>query len=133
MVLVDTSVLIDYFRGTKNEKVECFDKIILEGIPFGINNYIYLELLQGARDSKEFELLKAYLSTQKFYSTTGLIAFYENTAQLYRRCKKSGITVRSTIDVIIAQCAIQNHVKLLHNDRDFSLMASVVDDLNEYL
>lgn len=132
MVLVDTSILINYIKGNKEGKTELLDRIITEKIPFGINKYIYQELLQGARNNKEYELLKTYLSTQKFYDLKDSKSSYENAARIYLACKKKGITVRSTIDTIIAQCAIENKVKLLHNDKDFTLMATVIKDLIEY-
>ena len=132
MILVDTSVLIDYFKGNKNEKTELLERIIADKIPFGINKFIYQELLQGARDNREFELLKAYLSTQKFYDLKDSKSSYENAARIYLNCKKKGITIRSTIDTIIGQCAIENKVKLLHNDKDFTLMATVIKELIEY-
>jgi hypothetical protein len=54
MILVDTSVFICYFKGFENEATAKFDKIISENILFGINNYIYQELLQGSANEKEF-------------------------------------------------------------------------------
>jgi len=54
MILVDTSVLIDFFKGNTNEKVEKFEWILKNKIPFGITHLIYQEILQGAKDEKEF-------------------------------------------------------------------------------
>lgn len=132
MILADTSVLIDYLKGLRNKKTECFDKLILENIPFGINKYIYQEILQGARDEKEFELLKDFLSTQRFFDVSDSKESYEKAAMLYLRCRKKGVTIRSTIGAIIAQCAIENRLRLLHNDKDFTQMASVIEELMEY-
>ena len=64
MILVDTSVFIDYFKGKNNECTEKFQYILDEKIEFGITNLIYLELLQGARDEHEYKELKDYLETQ---------------------------------------------------------------------
>lgn len=63
MILVDTSVLIDYFKGVNNEGVKELDRIIEHGIPYGINDFIYQELLQGAKTIEEFGKLKEYLET----------------------------------------------------------------------
>ena len=57
---------------------------------------------------------------------------YEMAAELYFRCRKHGITIGSTIDLLIAQTAIENDLYLLHDDRDFSLMASIEPKLKEY-
>ena len=66
MILVDTSVFINYFKGVENESTIKFDKIISENIQFGINNYIYQELLQGSANQKEFNSLYEYLTNQIF-------------------------------------------------------------------
>ncbi|MBZ4687448.1 MAG: hypothetical protein PWQ96_1415 [Clostridia bacterium] len=132
MVLVDTSVLISFFKGIKNEQVKKLEEIITKGIPFGINNYIYQELIQGTKTKKEFDLLKDYLSTQRFYGLKNGLRSYENAALLYFNCRKKGITIRSTIDLLIAQTAIENNLYLLHDDRDFSYIARAEKRLKEY-
>ncbi|KAA0257652.1 PIN domain nuclease [Deferribacter autotrophicus] len=132
MVLVDTSVLINYFKGKSNEKTEKFETIIQNKIPFGINNFIYQELLQGAASEKEFNLLKEYLSSQRFYELKYGRKSFENAAKIYFRCRKRGITVRSTIDLLIVETALENDLYLLHNDKDFSYIASVISELKEY-
>jgi len=83
MILVDTSVLIDFFKGNTNEKVEKFEGVLTNKIPFGITHLIYQEILQGAKNEKEFELLKEYLSTQPFYELTKGKKSYEEAALLY--------------------------------------------------
>lgn len=57
---------------------------------------------------------------------------YEMAAELYFKCRKNGIAVRSNIDLLIAQTAIENDLYLLHDDRDFSLIASIEPKLKEY-
>lgn len=132
MVLVDTSVIISFFKGIENEKTQKFENILINNIPFGINSYIYQELLQGASSEKEFNKLKDYLSTQKFYSLKSEIISFEESAKLYFLCRNQGITIRSTIDVIIAQTAIEHGLFLLHDDKDFTNMAKVVENLKFY-
>ncbi|WP_039765606.1 type II toxin-antitoxin system VapC family toxin [Caldicellulosiruptor sp. F32] len=132
MILVDTSVLIDYFKGNANEKVEKLHYVISNNIPFGICNIVYQEILQGAKDEKEFKLLKEYLSSQRFYDLKNGKESYEKAAELYFKCMKKGINIRSTIDVIIAQIAIENGLLLLHNDKDFSQIALVEPKLKEF-
>ena len=67
MILVDTSVLIDFFKGQKNNSCWKFELILRQDIPFGINSFIFQEVLQGAKSIKEYTTLKKYLETQRFY------------------------------------------------------------------
>lgn len=124
MILVDTSVLIDYLKGTENIKSLLFHQVLERHLPFGIANIIYLELLQGARSNNEFETLKEYLASLEFYDISGDKQSFENIARMNMQCRSSGITIRSTIDLIIAQIAIENDLMLLHNDKDFDRIAS---------
>ncbi len=132
MILVDTSVLINFFKGVKNHKVEKLRSAIINRIPYGICSLVYMELLQGARTEKEYELLREYLSSQIFYELKNGNESYEAAAMNYLQCRKNGVTVRSTIDMIITQVAIENDLLLLHDDSDYSLIAKVVTDLKEY-
>lgn len=132
MVLIDTSVLIDFFKGNNNEKVRKFEDILDKGIPFGINNYIYQELLQGAKTIKEYGKLKKYLGSQRFYDIKKGRRSYETAALMYLKCRKKGITIRSTIDIIIVQTAIENNLYLLHNDKDFSYISNIQENLKIY-
>ena len=128
MILVDTSVLIDYLSGKQAKHVLQFDDILNRSIPFGINQFIYLELLQGASTEKEFNLLKDYLETLKFYEINKLESF-NNAAKIVYLCKKKGITVRSTIDCLIVQTCLDFNLSLLHNDRDFINISKVITEL----
>lgn len=132
MVLVDTSVLIDFLKGKETEKTDKFQQIIKDDIPFGINDFIYQEVLQGARTEKEFEMLKDYLESQRFYGLKYGSKSYEYAALMFFKCRKKGITIRSTIDLLIAETVIENELYLLHDDRDFANMAEVVNELREY-
>jgi predicted nucleic acid-binding protein len=71
MILVDTSVFINYFKGVENESTLKLDKILSENITFGINNFIFQELLQGSSNENEFNTLFKYLTVQTFYSLKG--------------------------------------------------------------
>ena len=132
MILIDTSVLINYFKGINNPKTKKFEEILETETPFGINNFIYQEVLQGASDEKEYNLLNEYLGSQKFYELLYGTQSYENAAKIYHLCRKKGITPRSTIDLLIVETAIENNLFLLHDDKDYSEIASVVEGLKEY-
>lgn len=87
MILVDTSVLIDYLKGRRNRQVSLFDEILEKKISYGINPYIYQEVLQGAGDIDEYDRLKEYFETIPFYGLLhGQISF-ERAAFLYFTCR----------------------------------------------
>jgi hypothetical protein len=114
MYLVDTSVWIDYFREKDNATVKKLDSIFNKGHRFGITSAIYQEILQGANTEQD-----TYLKTQRFYHPVNPLKTHQAAAHLYFTCRRNGITVRSSIDCLIAQLAIENHLILLHNDKDF--------------
>jgi hypothetical protein len=126
MILADTSVLIDFLKGSKTESGEKFKNILQQGIPFGINSFIFQEVLQGAKSGKEYRLLRQYLETQRFYHPKDPIDSFARAARIYFKCRRKGVTIRSTIDCIIAQTAMEHDLFLLHSDTDFDAMANVV-------
>ena len=132
MILVDTSVLVDYLKGLNNKSTQALDYVIDSGIPYGINDFIYQELLQGSRTQEEFNKLKEYLETIPFYYLHLGKESFEKAAFLNFTCRKSGITIRSTVDLLIAETAIENNLFLLHNDKDFVNLAEIVPELKLY-
>jgi predicted nucleic acid-binding protein len=126
MILADTSVLIDFLKGSKTESGEKLKSILQQGIPFGINSFIFQEVLQGAKSEKEYRLLRQYLETQRFYHPRDPIDSFAKAARIYFKCRRKGVTVRSTIDCIIAQTAMEHDLFLLHSDTDFDAMATVI-------
>lgn len=132
MILVDTSVLVDFLKGSATKSTSDFDYILDAGIPYGINYYIYQEILQGARTIQEFQSLKEYLETIPFLYLIGGKDSYEQAALMNLNCRRSGITIRSTIDLLIARTAIEHDAWLLHNDKDFVNLAGVIPELKLY-
>ncbi len=126
MILVDTSVLIDLFKGNDNEAIRDFREVIQQQVPFGISSVIYQEVLQGARTKKEYAILNEYLSTQRFFHPKDQLSSYADAANIYFSCRKKGVTIRSTIDCLIAQIALEHELFVLHNDKDFTAMAPVI-------
>ena len=127
MVLVDTSVLIDYLRGDKTPSTERVQYVLESRIPFGINSFIYQEVLQGVKSEKEVQKVKEYLDSQRFYALQHPRESFAAAAHISLRCRRSGITIGSTIDCLIAQTAVENNLFLLHNDSDFDRMARVIE------
>ena len=132
MFLIDTSVWIGYLRGTRTRPVAWFEEILERDYPFGITSVIYQEVLQGADSEASFERLAEYLSTQRFHEPLDPLASFTEAARLYYRCRRAGVTVRSTIDCLIARVAIEHELLLVHDDRDYELMAGVVPELQLY-
>jgi predicted nucleic acid-binding protein len=126
MILVDTSVLIDFLKGARNDPSEQFRGLLENRIPFGITALIYQEVLQGAKSEQEYAKLKNYLGTQRFYHPADPIRTYEEAARIYFDCRRAGITVRSTVDCLIARISIEHDLLLLHNDSDFEAMSRMV-------
>ena len=123
MILVDTSVLIDKLRKTENEKTILFDRLHNAKTPFGISIFTYHEILQGAKSEQEFIKLHNYFSTQKILSLPNTIEVYTESAKLCFTLRRQGLTIRNTIDILIAYTAIYYNLPLLHNDRDFDFIA----------
>ena len=132
MVLVDTSVLVSALKGITNKQVDKLSDIIEMGIPWGLNLYIYQEILQGAKDTKEFNNLKKYFETQRFYYLKNGKISFENASEIYFKCRKAGFTISSTIDCLVAQTAIENDLYLLHDDSDFDYIQKTINILKVY-
>lgn len=123
MILVDSSVLIGYLRGDDGEAVRKLEAILEKGLVFGISPLIFTEVLQGASSDEDFKLLVEYLGSQRFYDLKKGPESYRSAAHIYFELRRKGLTVRSTIDCLIAQTAIENGLHLLHNDADFDRIA----------
>jgi predicted nucleic acid-binding protein len=114
MILVDTSVLIDFLKGIPHERTQKFEVAIQQRIPFGINSLIFQEVLQGIKSDREYERLKEYLSSQRFYPLGHPVESFAAAAKIYMACRKKGITLRSTIDCLIVETAIEDEMGKCH-------------------
>jgi predicted nucleic acid-binding protein len=123
--LIDTSVWIDSLRQTDNAPARFFRSLIADRAPYGITGVIYQEVLQGARGEQDFEQLRSHLGSLTFWHPLDPVETYAEAADLYRRCRMRGVTVRSTLDCLIARLAIEHGLLLVHNDRDFDHISSV--------
>jgi predicted nucleic acid-binding protein len=117
MILVDSSVWIDYFRGIPSPQTACLDDLL--GVqPIAIGDLILIEVLQGCQSEAEFNHVKRILLNLDVVALGGLDLAIQ-AARNYRLLRSRGITVRKTIDVVIATYCIEYGYSLLHNDRDF--------------
>ena len=120
MILVDTSVWI-HVLNDKTKKTASLFRSMTSGHIIVLNRFIQLELLQGAKDEREWQLLDEYLATQYYLEATEKT--WRNAARIYFNLRRSGVTVRSPIDCCIACVAIEAGAVLLHRDRDFEKIA----------
>jgi predicted nucleic acid-binding protein len=125
VILVDTSVLIDFLKGEDNPAVQKFVEVIDREIPFGISPLIFLEVLQGAATEKDFKLLMEYLQSQAFYDLRDRRESVVGAARMSFELRRQGMAFRSSIDFLIAQTAIDNDLYLLHNDSDFERIKQI--------
>lgn len=122
MILVDSSVWIDYFNGRSTWQTDLLDNY-LSKVPVIIGDLILTEVLQGFRSNTDYETAKNFLGALPFCQIGGYAVAIQS-AQNYRQLRKAGITVRKTIDIIIATFCILEGLTLLHDDRDFEPMSS---------
>lgn len=117
MIVVDSSVWIDYFNGTDTRETALLDDILGKQAVV-IGDLVMAEVLQGFRDDRELRFAQAVLETLFFRPMVGranALASIRN----YRTLRAAGATVRKTIDMLIATFCIENGHMLLHSDRDF--------------
>ena len=117
MILVDSSVWIDYFRGTVTPQADRLD-VLLGSEPLAIGDLILTEVLQGFATEREFNDARKMLLALDVVVLGGLDVAVE-AAKNYRKLRSLGLTMRKTIDTVIAtRCIVSGHM-LLHSDRDF--------------
>lgn len=124
MILIDSSVWINYFNGVDTWQTDILDDLLLN-TPIIMGDLILTEVLQGFRSNKDFNKAKSYLSDLPFREMLGYDVAIKS-AQNYRLLRKKGITIRKTHDVIIATFCIIEDLTLLHNDRDFDIIAPIL-------
>lgn len=122
MILVDTSVWIDYFNGQRTWQTNLLDNL-LSDVPVIVGDLILAEILEGFRSDSDYESAKSYLSALPFHQIGGYQVAVQS-ARNYRTLRKKGVTVRKTIDVIIGTYCILEGLPILHDDRDFDPMAA---------
>jgi predicted nucleic acid-binding protein len=117
MILVDSSVWIDFFSGRETHQTDALDNLLGQE-PVLIGDLILTEVLQGFRRDADYRKARALLDTLELRQLGGK-AIAVAAADNYRRLRRRGVTPRKTIDMIIATYCIVNGLQLLHADRDF--------------
>ncbi len=96
----------------------------------GITSVIYQEVLQGAASPAKFGYIADHLDSQTFYYPPHTKTSYKESARMYFACRRRGITIRNSVDCLVARVAIEHDLLLLHDDRDFEALAMVVPELS---
>lgn len=125
MIIVDTSVWIDWFADRSTPQVEYFAECLeLESEDFALVDLSHTEILQGLRHDRDVRRIERDLS---LFPTLRLEhpPDFRAAADLYRAARRSGITIRSTIDCLIAAGCIRANLRLLHSDKDFDRLAAL--------
>lgn len=121
MILVDSSVWIDYFQGADNPQVALLDSMLGRS-PLAVGDLIAAEVLQGVRNERQFRLVKRTFDAFTHIDLSDY-ALAIKASENYRRLRDKGITVRKTIATLIATRCIEDGLTLLHRDRDFTPFA----------
>jgi predicted nucleic acid-binding protein len=125
MVIVDTTVWIDYLAGTATPQVDWLEGE-MDRQRLGLTDIILCEVLQGIRGDRRFVQVRDQLLSLEVFGTGG-VALAVAAARNYRVLRARGWTVRTTIDGLIATFCLLNAHTLLHNDRDFDRFEEVLD------
>jgi predicted nucleic acid-binding protein len=121
VILVDSSVWVDYLRGAATPQTDKLDSL-LGVVPLAIGDLILAEVLQGCSTDREFNQVKRTLGTLELITLGGLDVAVQ-AAKNFRKLRALGFTVRKTIDTVIATRCIMDGLELLHCDRDFDPFA----------
>ena len=122
MILVDTSVWVDYFNGTVNKQAEILDQLLSERTVL-LGDIILTEILQGFDRNIEFRLAKEALDPLDCVHLGGK-SLAIKAASNFRFLRSKGVTIRKTVDMFIGSWCIEHDVELLHNDKDFDRIAT---------
>jgi hypothetical protein len=117
VIVVDTSVWVDFLRNLHTAQTEWLDEN-LDDPDIGLTDLSFCEVLQGERTDASFEQVRRALLEFTVYSTGGTELAVESAAH-YRFLRRHGVTIRTTVDCLIATFCIRQGHHLLHNDRDF--------------
>jgi hypothetical protein len=121
LILVDSSVWVDYFKGTVTPQTEALDRL-LGTEPLAIGDLILTEVLQGFDDERDFNQARKMLTSLIVIELGGQQIAIQ-AAKNFRALRSLGVTVRKTIDTVIATRCIESGYDLLHSDRDFDPFA----------
>ena len=125
MTLVDTSVWIDFFAGRETPHVRRVVDLLIAEDDLCLCGVVLAEILQGIRDDHEYELTKTMLTNLLWFPMERNV--FLQAANIYRTLRKRGLTIRNSVDCMIAAVCLEYELDLLHHDRDFDVIAEHFD------
>lgn len=131
MLLVDSSVWIDWLRGADTDATRFVQEREAHE-ELALTQMIYLEVLQGVSSERQFAATRRVLGAQTLLQPLDALDTFEAAAQLYRRARQKGLTIRKSTDCLIAAMALEHEAMLVHNDRDFLALAQAAPALVLY-
>ena len=123
MIVVDTSVWVDVFRGVESPTASRCVELIQDGAPVALTDVILTEILQGVRSERDARLVERHMRAFPVLRLESLDDF-SLAAQLYRSARAAGVTIGKTIDCLIAAPCVRTGASLLHADADFDRLAT---------
>jgi hypothetical protein len=124
MVLVDTSVWADFLNGFGSQEALALKQLIEDEVEIFTTGLILQEVLQGIREKRKRSAIRADLA--EFVCIQPTVETYIEAAEIFASCRQRGITVRKSIDCVIAQLALEYDLEVLQKDRDFTQIAKVL-------
>ena len=124
MIVVDTTVWIDFLEAKGTSFDLQLKDLIEHGEALALTDVIYCEVLQGILDESKFRRTRTILRAYPILRMRWLRTF-EHAAEIYRSCRRRGLTIRKTADCLIAATCLEAGAELYHNDRDFDSIAKV--------
>jgi hypothetical protein len=122
VIVVDSSVWIDFLRGADGSTTTTVRRLISSNAPLVTTEMVVMELLAGAPSETAAEALREFIFAFPMLATEGLPDF-EQAAAIFRACRRGGTTIRTMTDCFIAAVAIRAQAQVLHKDRDFDVIA----------
>lgn len=124
MMTVDSSVWIDYLKGTQTSQTKLLDTLLGDSsLDVVMLDVVLIEVLRGIRSDHEYKNTHAALTALPVHPAGGE-KLTVDAALIYRKLRRAGQTVRSSIDLLVASWCLHNDADLLHNDRDFAIIAN---------
>jgi predicted nucleic acid-binding protein len=121
MILVDTSIWIDFLRGENTAERHMLHELIEDEEDISITGVILAEILQGIKEEKMFNTTRNFLLEFPIYEPQSILT-YTDATRIYRECRKKGKVLRSTVDCIIAAICLENDFNIFHKDRDYDII-----------
>ena len=126
MIVVDTSVWIDVLNGVDSRSAATCTDLIEAGEPVALTDIVFTEILQGLRSEDEARRVEHHLRGFPMLRLEGIDDF-ALAAALYRTARRAGVTIRRTLDCLIAAPCVRTGAPLLHTDSDFDRLATCTD------